>query len=338
MSRVLSVRSLLAGLYILLIVSCGLEQSTRTEIDLLGTTCTVTVYARKPSPVLEKSFARIREIDRLMSYTGDESEVTAINRKAGDGGVSVSSSTLEVVERGLYFSKLGGGRFDITIGPLVELWGIGKENPGRVPSAEEIRDAVSRINYRRVRIEGERVALENPGMAIDLGGIAKGYAADKIVRILKDSGVKHALINLGGNVYAHGKKPDGSLWRIGVQNPESNRGSYLGVLTVADRAVVTSGPYERFFTLDGKRYHHILDPETGFPVENGLSSVTIVAENSMDADALSTLVFVLGVEKGLELVESLEGIEALLVTEEKKLFSSSGMESIFKLTNEEFSL
>ena len=338
MLRLSSARILLAGACILLIASCGLEQSTRTEIDLLGTTCTVTVHARNPSPVLEKSFDRIREIDSLMSYSGAESEVARINRNAGEGSVSVSPSTLEVITRGLYFSELGEGRFDITIGPLVELWGIGKDSPGRVPSAEEIQDAISRVNFRQLNIEGESVSLEKTGMAVDLGGIAKGYAADEIVRILRDAGVKHALINLGGNVYAHGKKPDGSLWRIGVQNPDSNRGSYLGVLTVADRAVVTSGPYERFFTVDGKRYHHILDTETGFPVENGVGSVTIVAENSMDADALSTLIFVLGVERGLELVESLDGIEALLAGDGKKLFASSGMESIFRLTDDEFSL
>ena len=337
MLRVSSVRILLVGICLLFLVSCGLEQSSRTEIDLLGTTCTVTVYARDPSPVLERSFARVREIDASMSYAGAESEVAEINRAAGKEAVVVSPSTLKVIDRGLHFSQLGEGRFDISIGPLVELWGIGKEHFGRVPSAEDIKDAVSRIDYTRVRVDGESVALADPDMAIDLGGIAKGYAADEIVEILKDSGVKHALINLGGNVYAHGTKTDGSQWRIGVQNPESNRGSYLGVVTVADRAVVTSGPYERFFTVDGKKYHHILDPATGFPVENGLSSVTIVAENSMDADGLSTLVFVSGVEKGLALVESLDGIEALLVTEDKRLFASPGMKTIFTLTDDEVS-
>jgi FAD:protein FMN transferase len=332
------VRNFLFGLSVLLISSCGLEQSTRTEIDLLGTTCTVTVYARNPGPILEKGFTRVREIDRRMSYAGPESEVAAVNRNAGAEGVKVSSSTLDVVQRGLYFSELGKGSFDISIGPLVELWGIGKESTGRIPTGEEIEKAVLRIGYKRVQVKDNSVRLEDPGMAIDLGGIAKGYAADEIVRILEEEGVQHALINLGGNVYAHGKKPDGTLWRIGVQNPESNRGSYLGVLTVADRAVVTSGPYERYFIENGKRYHHILDPETGFPVENGVSSVTIVAENSMDADALSTLVFVRGVEKGLALVESLDGVEALLVTEEKELFTSSGIEAIFSITDDQFSL
>lgn len=334
MIRVRLIAPLLALL--LLLSSCSEKQSNRTEINLLGTTCTVTLYDRNPEPILDAAFGRIRDIDWRMKYTGNESEVVALNRSAGGEGVRLSESTLEVLKRGLYFSELGEGSFDITIGPLVSLWGIGKDVEGEVPPREEIDAALELIDYRRVAVNGDTVSLLDPGMSVDLGGIAKGYAADELVELFEAEQVEHALINLGGNVYAHGTKPDGSLWRIGVQDPESNRGAYLGVISVADRAVVTSGPYERFFIQDGKRYHHILDTETGYPVDNGVSSVTIVAESSMDADALSTAVFVLGTERGIALVESLDGVEALVITTDKLLHPSSGFRELFSLTGEEY--
>ncbi len=321
---------------LLLLISCSERQASRTEINLLGTTCTVTLYDRRPEPILDAAFERIRDIDWRMKYTGNESEVVAVNRSAGGEGVRLSESTLEVLERGLYFSELGGGRFDISIGPLVSLWGIGKDVEGEVPPQEEIEKALALVDYRRIIVDGDTVSLSDPGMSVDLGGIAKGYAADELVEILKKERVEHGLINLGGNVYAHGTKPDGSRWRIGIQDPDSNRGAYLGVLSVADQAVVTSGTYERFFIQDGKRYHHILDTDTGYPVENGVSSVTIVAGNSMDADALSTMVFVLGPEKGIALIETLEDSEALVITQGKLLHSSSGFREQFSLIDEEY--
>ena len=330
-------RILSAALLVFLLISCSpLREETRTELDLLGTTCTLTVYAANPDPVLDDAFARIREIDWLMKYTGPESDVAAVNRAATGEGVLVGDSTLAVVKRGLYFSAIRKGRFDISIGPLVELWGIGKDVQGEVPPDEAIAEALALVDYREVEVDGNRVSLNRSGMAIDLGGIAKGYAADEVARIFREAGVEHALINLGGNVLAFGSKPDGSPWRIGVQDPASNRGAYIGVLRVTDRAVVTSGPYERFFFQDGKRYHHILDTSTGYPVENGLTSVTIVAESSMDADALSTLVFTLGPERGIALIEEFPEVEAMVVTVENLLYSSSGMAAEFSLNGDEY--
>jgi FAD:protein FMN transferase len=338
--RQLSVLRFCLGLLLLTLASScsSVREETRTELNLLGTTCTLTVYASDPGAVLDAAFDRIRDIDWRMRYSGDKSEVGAVNAAAGGAGVEVSPSTLAVLQRGLYFSRLSGGRFDISIGPLVELWGIGKDVEGEVPPAQEIEEALSLVDYTRVRVDGTKVSLETPGMSIDLGGIAKGYAADEVVRVFAEAGVRHALINLGGNVYAYGSKPDGSPWRIGVQSPVSGRGAYLGVLNVEDRAVVTSGPYERFFIKDGIRYHHILDTATGYPVENGISSVTIVAESSMDADALSTLVFTLGTEKGLELVEEMDAVETLIVTEDMKIHHSSGARTGFRLTDDGFTL
>ncbi len=316
--------------------ACSPREGSRTEINLLGTTCSVSVFSSRPDSVLDKAFARLWEIDKTMKYSGEESEVHLINLGAGGPGVSVSPSTLDVVERGLYYSALGNGRFDITIGPLVSLWGIGKDEEGTVPPLDEIQKALNLMGYEKVHVEGDRVRLEEAGMSIDLGGIAKGYAADEVASILKENGVESGLINLGGNVFTCGTKPDGSLWRIGVQDPTDMRGSYLGVLAVADKAVVTSGPYERFFIQDGKRYHHILDTETGFPVDNGVISATILASLSMDADGLSTLVFSLGPEAGISLIDSLDGIEALVITGDKVLYPSSGFSSHFTLLDDSF--
>ena len=327
---------LTAGILTVLLLSCSIQERTRTEINLLGTTCTVTIYSRNPAPVLDRVFNRLWEIDRTMKYSGDESEVSIVNMTAGGPGVDVEPSTLEVIKRGLYYSKLGNGRFDITIGPLVSLWGIGKDAEGRVPPQDQIQKAVSLIGYDRLHINGSTVTLDDPGMSIDLGGIAKGYAADEVAGILEENGVQYGLINLGGNVLAYGSKPDGSPWRIGVQNPNNPRGSFLGVLSVTGKAVVTSGPYERFFIQDGKRYHHILDTATGYPVENGVMSATIVAVQSIDADGLSTLVFSLGPEKGISLINTLDGVEALVITAEGKLYTSSGIKDYFTLTDDTF--
>lgn len=175
-------------------------------------------------------------------------------------------------------------------------------------------------------------------MQLDLGGIAKGYAADVAASIIKEHGNQAAIINLGGNVYAYGEKANGDSFKIGVQNPFSPRGAYLGILSVKDQTVVTSGTYERFFEQDGTVYHHILDPKTGYPVENNLESVTIVTESSMSADALSTMTFVLGLEKGLNLVESLDDVEALFITKDHQLYASSGFLNNFELTDDSFTI
>ncbi len=318
------------------IAACSPREGSRTEINLLGTTCSISLYSTSPDAVLDMAFSRLWEIDRTMKYSGEDSEVHLVNLGAGGPGVSVSPSTLQVIERGLYYSQLGNGRFDITIGPLVSLWGIGKDEEGQVPPLDEIRKARSLMGYEKVHIVGPRVRLEDAGMSIDLGGIAKGYAADEVAAILRKNGVESGLINLGGNVLTCGSKPDGSAWRIGVQDPTDLRGSYLGVLTVRNKAVVTSGPYERFFIQDGKRYHHILDTETGFPVENGVISATILAASSIDADGLSTLVFSLGPVDGINLINGLEGIEALVITDDKVLYPSDGFLSSFTLLDDSF--
>jgi thiamine biosynthesis lipoprotein len=272
----------------------------------------------------------------MMSVNLDDSDIAAVNRNAGISPIRVHGEVLEVVESALTYAGLSGGAFDPSIGPLVKLWGIGQDD-ARLPGEDEIREALALIDWRDVIVDRDAgtVFLRRPGMALDLGGIAKGYAADEAVRIIKKHRIKGAIIDLGGNIFAYGEKagtfPWQSLpWRIGVQNPEVNRGQYIGVLELRNKTAVTSGVYERFLELDDKRYHHILSAQNGYPVESGLLSVTIVADRSLDADALSTAVFALGWEKGAALIETLNGAAAIFVLEDLSVRCTQGVE--FTLT------
>ncbi len=303
----------------------------RTEL-VLGTPCTVTIFERNADTVLDLVFDELFRLQSIFSVHDPESELSYLNSSAGEA-VGVSAELFGVIGTGIAFGQISGGAFDITIGPLVKLWGIGSESdePARIPDNPAIEEAVSRVDYEDVLLLDyeKQVLLRRADMFLDLGAIAKGFAADRIVELLKGRGVQRGLVDFGGNIFAVGEKEDGTAWRIGIQNPSEPRGNFFGIVQVRDRSVVTSGVYERYFELDGKRYHHILDPDIGYPVDNGLLSVTIVAESSMTADALSTAVFVLGVEAGLTLVENFSGVEAVLVSDTNRITLSSGASALF---------
>ena len=237
----------------------------------------------------------------------------------------VPQEVIYVLQEALRIAERTGGAFDPTIGPLVNLWDIGGDN-SQVPSQQAIDHARSLVDWRLVEIDSQRgtVYLPKQGMALDLGGIAKGYAADELVAIAQEAGIQQALFDLGGNIYAFGTKADGTPWRVGVKDPAQPGGSPALALAVQDRSVVTSGMYERFFEQEGIRYHHILNPATGYPVWNDIQSVTIVSKSSLLADALSTSVFLLGREKGLALLES-EDAEGVIIGEDKLVYPTSGI-------------
>jgi FAD:protein FMN transferase len=310
---------------------------SRTEV-WLDTPCTISIYDKSSTAVLDKAFAALKDIHNKMNADLDSSEVSNINKNAGLNYVKVSDGTFYVIKEAIKFSELTGGKFDITIGPLVKLWGINTPN-AHVPSPAEIKSKLPLVNYKNILINenDKSVKLKNTGMAIDLGGIAKGYAGDAVGNVLKQNGVKHALINLGGNIYTIGSKPDGSNWRLGIQNPTTPNGDYLGTVEVKDKAVVTSGIYERYFEQNGKIYHHILDTDTGYPVDNNLASVTIVTGLSINGDALAK-VFCMGIDKGLALIKTIKDTEAIFVTRDKKVYITPGLAGNFKITNPEFTL
>ncbi|WIV13386.1 FAD:protein FMN transferase [Proteiniborus sp. MB09-C3] len=304
---------------------------------LLGTVVQIKLLDPQPDELFNGAFDLVQDIENKMSINIEDSEVIRINKNSGKSYVNVSPETYYVIEKGKYYSTLSNGMFDISVGPLVKLWGIGNED-ARVPSQSEINIALIKIDYNDILLNesDKSVMLAKENMIIDLGGIAKGYAADVIADYLKSKDIDNAIIDLGGNVLALGGNGKTDKWNIGIQNPFEPRNKHIGILSVRDKTVVTSGVYERYFIEGGKRYHHILDPFTGYPVENPLMSVSIVADKSIDADGLSTTVFALGLEKGTELIESLDGIEAIFVDKDKNVYITKGIKESFRITNDEF--
>lgn len=319
------------------------EDNTKPVVKtnfLLDTLVKISAYGPEASGAIDDAFGRISDIQEKMTVNEDTSQVISINKASGKEGVIVDDETFAVIERGIFFSELSRGRFDITIGPLVKLWGIGTDR-ARVPSEEEIETAKILTDYTEVSLDNnlKEVLLNKESMGLDLGAIAKGYAADAAKEVLVGRGVKHAAIDLGGNMMLIGTKPDGTPWKIGVQDPFKPRGNVFATLDIIDKTVVTSGIYERYFESGGKRYHHILDPKTGYPVDNGIASVTIITEKSIDADGLSTSVFALGLEMGMKLADEIPGVSAIFITKDKKVFVSPGVKDYnFTITDDSFKI
>ncbi len=322
------------------ISACARTQTplSRTQANLLGTVCTVTLYGGGKEADLDAAFSRLKAIQDEMSVDIPTSDVSAVNQAAGEHAVKVSQDTFTVISEGLVFSRKGDGAFDITVGPLVKLWGIGTDK-AHIPPESQIKATLPLLGWRDVVLDeaNRTVFLTRRGMALDLGAIAKGFAADAVARVLQGRGIAHALIDLGGNILTVGLKLDGSRWRIGIQDPLKTRGEYLGILEAGQTSVVTSGVYERFFIKDGVRYHHILDTKTGSPVRNGLLSVSIITPNSMIADGYSTLIFALGLEKGSALLQK-EGVGGIFVMEDHQVYVTPDLRGVFTLTSKDYRL
>ncbi len=301
---------------------------------LMDTDVSLQIYAGssgKAVRVERALFDEMERLERLLSYTVPSSDIARINRAAGKNPVEVSPETAEVIQKALSCASISGGAFDPTMAPLLELWGFLGDR-FRLPAAEEIEERGLLVGYELVEIDADaqRVFLPRSGMALDLGGIAKGYIVDRGMELLSGAGIDHALINAGGDIGILGPKPDGSAWRIGVKHPR-RQGELIAVIPWSQKgAVVTSGDYERFFEEGGVRYHHILDPRTGYPARTILSA-TVAAPTVAEADALATALFGLGPQRGLELVESLPGVEALLVTPQLEVLISGGLRELVEL-------
>lgn len=305
----------------------------------MGTLVNITLYDNNDEKIFQKVFEKIKELENQLSLSITTSEINEINNNAGIKPIKVSESTFNIIEKSIKISELSNGYFDITIGPLVQLWNIGTPN-AKVPTDTEIDSIIKLINYKNIIFDNsnQSIYLEREDMIIDLGGIAKGYIADVICNILIEEGITKAIIDLGGNIFALGEKNSKVPWSIGIQNPFETRGSPLGTIEVANKSVVTSGIYERFFEENGLKYHHILDPKTGYPVDNNLASVTIISDKSIDGDALSTAIFSLGLSDGLKIIESLDSVDAIFVTKAKEIFISSNIKSNFSLIDNSFTL
>lgn len=262
-----------------------LSNTSKTQF-VLNTISSISVKGHRDEAV-NRAFDRIREIDEHMSSHSKSSDLET---------KFLHNDTAFVIEKGIYYGEISNGEFDITIKPVCNLWDINGDNP-KVPDNTEIEEALKLVDYKKVIVDDNRLVLPK-GMAIELGGIAKGYAADEACRILKESGVNDGLVDLGGNIVVIGEK------NVGVRNPLSkNDGDYFGIITVSDCAVATSGGYERYFEQDGVKYHHIFDPYTGFPAQTDILSATVICDKAIDADCWSTILFSVGLNRAQEYIE-----------------------------------
>ena len=319
--------SIILGFTILLCSGCGTTKEPLTATDFyFDTVIKILLYDTNDQKILDDAMELCQQYEKKFSRTIETSEISKINNSKGTP-VTVSDETIELLKKGIHYSKLSNGAFDLTIAPLSNLWNF-KDNTGTIPSDEEIKEKCSHINYENILIKGNTVTLLDPEMSIDLGGIAKGYVADQLKEFFISKGIEHGIIDLGGNVLLIGNKPDGSDFHIGIQKPFDERNETIASLSVHDKSVVSSGIYERYFKINDQIYHHILNPFTGFPYENNLLSVTIISDSSVDGDALSTTCFSLGLEKGMELIDQLENTEAVFITKDYKLHYSKNIEDI----------
>lgn len=294
----------------------------------LDTAVTVTLYDSSDRSLLDRCMELCGGYEQLFSRTLPDSEISRLNR----GEISsLSPGTCALLSEGLRYSALSDGAFDLTIGAVSALWDF-SSGEGEVPDPAAIAAALPTVGWEKVEQNGDRISLP-AGTQIDPGAIAKGYIADRLKEFLQENGVESAIIDLGGNVLCVGGKPDGTPFRIGIRRPFSDASDSMAVLEVVDRSVVTSGVYERCFEEDGVFYHHLLDPETGYPCDSGLLSVTILSDSSMEGDALSTACFVLGLEKGMELAVS-AGVEAIFIDEEYGLHFTPGFSTPCTLPDE----
>jgi thiamine biosynthesis lipoprotein len=326
-------------LFLFLITLCGCTNSAESssedtkeysrDIFAMDTYMYLKAYGEHADTALGYSSEQILSLEELFSVTSEKSDILAINHSNGEP-VSVSDDTIAVLDKAIEIGGKTNGALDVTIYPLLTEWGFTTDTQ-QVPTDDIIADKLKLIDYTKISVKGNTVQLPD-NMQIDFGALAKGYTSDCVTEILKENGVKSALVNLGGNVHAVGTKPDGTLWKVGVQNPFSPS-EQVCILEIADKAVITSGNYERFFTDEnGRKYWHILDSADGFPADNGLVSVTIVGENGLLCDALSTALFVLGTDKAIDYWRNSADFEMILITDDEKIIYSEGLSDFINFT------
>lgn len=310
------------------------EPIERTDF-LLNTFVNIKIYDSDDTGLLDNAIALCKTYEERLSRTIETSEIYELNHRPEEAEtVTLSDETAELLSSALRYCDLSDGAFDITVEPVTSLWDFTSDTP-KLPESSAITDAVKKIDYRNLILNGNELTFLSKDSALDLGAIAKGYIADRIKDYLISAGVESAIINLGGNVLCIGNRPDGTPFRIGLKKPFAESSETFETLNVSGMSAVTSGVYERHFIIDGKNYHHILNPKTGYPYDNGLISVTILSENSVDGDGLSTACFSLGLEKGMELVESLDDVYACFIDEDYNIYYSDGMEEFLSSAEKE---
>ncbi len=339
---------LLIFLAILLLTGCA-DQEEQKNITpkskmgfLMGTLVQVSIYDEIDDEVgeeaLSEAFGRIEELEAKLSSFLEGSEITRLNQYAGEDWVEVSPETFFILEKGKYYSELTAGLFDLTVGPLVKLWGIGT-GEAKIPSAKALEEKINLVGFKELLLDETKreTKLARANMMVDLGGIAKGFAADETAKILRKYNITSAIINLGGDVLTLGGNTNGDPFKLGIQDPFGPIGEFIGVYFLEDASLVTSGSYERYFIEGGNYYHHLINPFSGYPGNNELVSVSVITKNSADGDALSTAAFLSGLEKGLELIKRVEHTEAIFITKDKKVYCTPGIKE-FTIVKDEYRL
>lgn len=315
-------------IFSMILTSCSKNYTGPKTVKALGTVCTVNAYDDGNEQLYSEIAECLDRIENEFSASIENSDISRINAQAGKQAVTVSDDVIYVLKKSLYYAEFSGGEFDPTIGPLVKLWGINTDSE-RIPVQEEIQQALKKVDYKKVKIENNSVMLEEQDMSLDLGAIAKGFAADKVAQIMEQNKVKKAVIDLGGNIYVYGKKENNLPWKLGIRDPNAKEGNPALAVTFNESiTIVTSGVYERFFMADGKRYHHILNTKTGYPAQSGILSATITDTSSIDADALSTISFILGPERFAKLYaenEELKNKGVIFIKENDEVIASQNL-------------
>ena len=322
---------------VMLLSSCQVLEKNIASTDetfLMDTIVTQTVYGQNSEKTMEEAVNLIKNIENTYSSYLDSSVTAKINQSAGISPVSVDMEEQNVIKRCVEFSKQSDGLFDLTIAPLVKLWNIAGDNP-KVPSEEEIAKAQTYIDYRNVIVDEEKgtIYLSQSGMQLDFGATVKGYAVQKVLELYRQSGITGGILSLGGNVTAFGHKPDGTPFRVGLRDPKGTAADYFSILEINEQVIATSGAYERYFEQDEKIYHHILNPQTGYPCDSDLWSVTVVSEDGLLCDYLSTLFYMLGKDAVVDHLNENE-YSLIAVDQNGKIHISPRLKKHFTLLNE----
>ena len=305
-------------------VSSAGTASQSIDLFAMDTAMTLTAYGDHAGEALEAAKSEIERLDALFSISSESGDIYALNR---DHAATLHGDTQTLLERALEVSDSTNGIFDCTIEPVMDAWGFTTQNY-RVPSADELQQLLTRVDYKQVRQNGSDVSIP-ADVQVDLGGIAKGYTSDRIMQVLADNGVTSGIVSLGGNVQALGCKPDGSKWRVAVQDP-NDEGENFAVVEIADEAVITSGGYQRYFEENGKRYWHILDARTGMPADTGIRSVTVVSADDTLADGLSTALFVMGLDRAAQFWRESRDFEAVFLLDSGEIYVTQGLQGSFQ--------
>lgn len=316
-------------------------------MDSFTTITVISPSKEKAEEAIEAGFAEIGKLDKFLNNFEPDSEISTVSKFAGIKPVHVSLETLDLMQKTIGISKMTNGAFDPTVAPVYKLWKFsGRPANPSMPTKDAIGNALKLVDYRKIKIESaaSEIYLEEKGMEIDLGGIAKGYAADKAIEAIKAKGIKSALVAIAGDIRGYGLNVSGNAWKVGIQNPRPENPNsekpwedIFATLGLKDSAISTAGDYQRFFIKDGKRYHHILEPATGYPSESGLISVSIIAPEGYIADGIDTGILILGLAKGMKLLESM-GIDGILVDSQKKVFITKNLKGKIEILNKGYKL